>query len=427
MAIEPDDILLDALYEELDPDAEEAKSLSPELATELEGWREFRESLGDQFHVHTPNPSVRAAVMAAARDELAKQVEVQATDDSPRRPPGVDGRGFWAKLASGQGAQIGLVATILLVGAFSLRYMNLDSHQMSMEPAYEEAGVPIGKDEVAAPAPALDAPEEAAAPTEIEEEVAEGFAAPTDEREARAAEPSPEPEMKRDSALLAREETGRSDAKPEPQRRVAAKRPVNSELARPRSASKSSANAGPAEEPSKKAEPKSKFYSFDDDLVQPQSMGNRAAAPSSAEPAEAAPMPVSGESKMDEALEVGVKEKSKAESAPGGTIDSVEAAFRSRDWRRVISESQTVATSSAPAVQKARALELRAQAYRQMGMFQQALETYRNIETNFPTYQTDRIRSSRVEIEQELESRPQPSSRQKRSYDFESETLDELQ
>ena len=62
MAIEPDDILLDALYEELDPDAEEAKSLSPELAAELEGWREFRESLGEQFHVHTPNPSVRAAV-----------------------------------------------------------------------------------------------------------------------------------------------------------------------------------------------------------------------------------------------------------------------------------------------------------------------------------------------------------------------------
>lgn len=419
MAIEPDDILLDALYEELDPDAEEAKSLSPELATELEGWREFRESLGEQFHVHTPNPSVRAAVMAAARDELAKQVEVQATDDSPRRPPGVDRRGFWAKLASGQGAQIGLVATILLVGAFSLRYMNLDSPQMSMEPAYEEAGVPMGKDEAAAAAPAFDAPEEAApAMAEAEEEVAEGFAAPVEEREARAAEPTPEPEIKRDSALLAREETGRSDAKPEPRRRVAAKRPK---------VAPSTRSAGPAEEPSKKAAPKSTFYDFDDSLVKAESMGNRAAAPSSAEPAEAAPMPAPVESKMDEAMEFSVKEKGKAESAPGGTIDAVEAAFRARDWRRVVSESQTVATSSAPAVQKARALELRAQAYRQMGMFQQALETYRNIETNFPTYQTDRIRSSRVEIEQELESRPQPSSRQKRSYDFESETLDELQ
>lgn len=420
MAIEPDDILLDALYEELDPDAEEAKSLSPELATELEGWREFRESLGEQFHVHTPNPSVRAAVMAAARDELAKQVEIQATDDSPRRPPGVDKRGFWAKLASGQGAQIGLVATILLVGAFSLRYMNLDSPQMSMEPAFEEAGIPMGKDEVAAAAPAFDAPEEAApAMAEAEEEVAERFAAPVEGQEARAAEPTPEPEMKKDSALLAREETGRSDAKPEPQRRIAAKRPTK--------VAPSTRSAGPAEEPSKKAAPKSKFYDFDDSLVKAESMGNRAAAPSSAEPAEAAPMPAPVESKMDEAMEFSVKEKGKAESAPGGTIDAVEAAFRSRDWRRVISESQTVATSSAPAVQKARALELRAQAYRQMGMFQQALETYRNIETNFPTYQTDRIRSSRVEIEQELESRPQPSSRQKRSYDFESETLDELQ
>ena len=417
MAIEPDDILLDALYGELDPDAE-AKSLSPELATELEGWREFRESLGEQFHVHTPNPSVREAVMAAARDELAKQVEVQATDDSPRRPPGVDRRGFWAKLASGQGAQIGLVATILLVGAFSLRYMNLDSPQMSMEPAFEEAGIPMGKDEVAAAAPAFDAPEEAApAMADAEEEAAERFAAPVEEREARAAEPTPEPEMKRDSALLAREETGRSDAKPEPQRRVAAKRPTK--------VAPSTRSAGPAEEPSKKAAPKSTFYDFDDSLVKAESMGNRAAAPSSAEPAEAGPMPAP--SKLDDALEFGVKEKSKAESAPGGTIDAVEAAFRARDWRRVISESQTVAASSAPAVQKARALELRAQAYRQMGMSQQALEAYRNIETNFPTYQTERIRSSRIEIEQELESRPQPASRQKRSYDFESETLDELQ
>jgi len=413
MAVEPDDILLDVLYEEIDAESGEANgSLTPELLAELEGWREFRESLGTDFKVFEPSPSVRASILELAAKELNESVNEANADAAIRRPPAHQEKGsFWSKLA-GQSSQIALVATVLLVGAF---VMNFQKRDAPLTPSFEEVGYPS-----ASLAPAI--PSEGMAPqNEAESSLAVAV------EEAKVVEPAPAPEPveleERSAEQFARLAQAEEKMAPRKEASATPARTTSSKKSKPATRPKSSFSGD-------------RLDLFDDIQADKSkrevaSTSNRASAPTIAQPAAPSETLSKGAGMaMDEDQSLERKQESapKKDVAPQvGSLDSLEAAYRARDYRRVITESQQVMESSATAVQRARALELRAQAYKQMGMLQQSMETYRNLEANYPTYQTERVRASRIEVERQLGSTPQPASkpRQQRSYDFEAESLND--
>lgn len=406
-----DDIILDVLYGEHDAESGEAVELNAEELAELEQWRRFRATLGRALPEVEPNPSVRASVMALAAAELSQSVD-EVAGATVRRPPSQreSNRGFWSKLASGQGSQIALVATVLLVGAFVLNFLKVDS---SMAPAYEEAGYP------SASLPPQAAKQEPA-PAPVEElEVAEVPAENVIANEEPAAASAPLLDgLEQPGAGEGAQGLGRTPKpKIKPTQRATAQRPEPRPSVSKRSIAKGASLAEEGFADSKSNTMPS--TATRGAIPQPQE-----ALDSMMEPAPSTTSMMAEKAKADvardedrEAEPVAKKEV----AAVAGTLDAVEEAYRQRDYRRVISQADSVIESGSSAIQRARALELKAQAYRQMGMLNQALTTYRNLEANYPTYQGDRVRASRLEIERQIESSSRPKERKQAapsSYDF---------
>ncbi len=407
------DIILDLLYGELSADEETAARASvakdPALAAELAAFESLRGQMGEFLAPEIPRMSVRDSLLA----EASKQASRKSPDENlPSRRPnsdGVESLGFWRRLGKGKASQLALVATVLLTGVFVMRSGSLNN-DMSMAPEMYEPSPSAQLAMVAEEPPMPPAsPIEPAAPSE--EATGEGESA--DGVSAGLAE------------IVA--DTAKAEAPVERKRQTVEK----SVAQQPRPASKSSARGQVSDADSRgdtnfAYDKKSKL----DDSLNTLSTGNAAntAAPKqsqtrdakpSARPAEFAEAAPAAD-RMEEA-----PAKDAYVSAPG-SLDAVEDAFSARDWRQVVQSSDAVLEGSGTSVQKARALELKALAYQQLGMVQQALNVYKNIEANYSGYQPDRIRSARNEMERRLNSKPDPSPsrKAKSSVDYEDSTLE---
>jgi hypothetical protein len=403
------DIILDLLYGELSADEETAARASvakdPALAAELAAFESLRGQMGEFLAPEIPRMSVRESLLAEASKQASRK---SPGENAPSRRPnsdGVESLGFWRRLGKGKASQLALVATVLLTGVFVMRSGAMNS-DMSMAPEMYE---PSPSTELAMVA------EEAAMPASPSEP-----AAVADEATGEGADGV--------SAGLAEiADTAKAEAPAERKRQTLEK----SVAQKPRPASKSSAR-GQASDADQRRDSN---FAYDkksklDDSLNTLSTGNASntAAPKqsqtrdakpSARPAEFAEAAPAAE-RMEEA-----PAKDAYVSAPG-SLDAVEDAFSARDWRQVVQSSDAVLEGGGTSVQKARALELKALAYQQMGMVQQALNVYKNIEANYSGYQPDRIRPARNEMERRLNSKPDPSParKAKSSVDFEDSSLE---
>lgn len=406
------DIILDLLYGELSADEETAARASvakdPALAAELAAFESLRGQMGEFLAPEIPRMSVRDSILA----EASKQASRKSPDENlPSRRPNSDGAeslGFWRRLGKGKASQLALVATVLLTGVFVMRSGAMKG-DMSMAPEMYEpspsAELAMVAEEAAMPA---SPGEPVAAADEVAGEGADGVSAglaeladtakteaPAERKrqtleKSVAQKPSPAPASKSSARGLSNDADNRRDTNFAYDKKGKLDDSLNTF-----STGNASNSPAPTQSPKQDAKPSAK------------SPAQFAEAAPAAEPMEEAPA------------------KDAYVSAPG-SLDAVEDAFSARDWRQVVQSSDAVLEGGGTSVQKARALELKALAYQQMGMVQQALNVYKNIEANYSGYQPDRIRSARNEMERRLNSKPDPSParKAKSSVDFEDSSLE---
>ncbi|MEZ4462800.1 MAG: hypothetical protein R3E66_24350 [bacterium] len=405
---QPTDKILDLLYGELSGDEESAARASvaedPQKAAELEAFEQLRAQINENLTPVVPSMSVREALLAEAARSATRRADEPR---SARRAPsdGVESQSFWKRISRGTGPQIALVAAVLLSAAY---ITNLgDSPSMQDQALYEPAPTVTLSKMSNEPAPALEeqaeptpdsAPESEAAPVVA---TAEGMA-DGDERARRL-----------DDAVAQRATTGETRSENVVREKAKAVAPAKG-----------------AKPMMKTAMPKAE--SMGSALGTADDFGVAKDARNAPAPVQAAPRDQleRSDKKADFAQEApaapqGEAKEAKLAAAAPGSLDAVEDAYSARDWRQVVMASDAVLEGSGTAVQKARALELKALAYQQMGMLQQALNVYRSIESNYSGYQPDRIRNARTEMERRLDGKPAPStkSRKASSYDFEDEAV----
>lgn len=427
--------LIDLLYDELTE--EEEISLRQELEESAEMRDEYaalKALVGEVDEavpmVEVPS-SLHAAIMAAAEAESAQSVadEVRAVR-RPAAPAGREPMGIWRRLRGTQVSQVALVATVLFAGAFVFRY--LDNAPIGSPIEYEERPAVAQLSEEAAPAApsASEAPELdklAPSPELAEEKMAEGFADGAAEDRGQATGTLQKERMEwapgdRDQSnkdeLAAK--TPRADA-PKPAKKVQSrKRSKNKPSPRPQTkgARLNDAIAG---------------ADLDDSYLNAKDEKSNVAAGASS--AGKAGTKIT-QSKSDSAT-IGAFDEPSAEPAVAeqeaqkpaeyrpepNSLDAVEEAYETGDYKGTVAASDRVLSSKAPSTQKARALELKAQAYARMGLLQQADSTYRNLQNNYPTYNSARVNSAREDISRRLNqkrsSKKKRKSAPKKSYDFE--------
>lgn len=432
----PTDNMLDLLYDEL-TDEERSETLSEvegheELRAEYESYRQMLSDIDAEMPSVDPPASVHASLMQAAREQATESVEETAR--AVRRPPRhAEGKGFWGKIASSQMSQIALVATVLLVGAFMFKMGG---------PAMDEAMAPGQIPLEERPVPSFQSADEVAveaAPVEEEPEpegAEEGLAAagePAEEVDTTAELQRNEPVGRTQKGLDARakrdrltdnlaETAKREDssldsvlgserAKPEP------KRAPKKREAKPRVRSRSASKSASAKDSN------DTLNLFDGES------GSRAgneqsgyAAPREDAPSapEAEPAPSTAQRPVDSDREEATAEQQAYRPQPG-TIASVEEYYSTGDYRQTVSEADKVLSSSATTTQKARAIELKAQAYRRMNQLNRADTLYKNLQSNYPDYAPARVRQARSEIQKILTQKRQPAQKKRKAkptYEF---------
>lgn len=396
------DKILDLLYGELSADEEPAARASvaqdPTKAEEFAAFEELRAQIQEHLTPVVASASVREALLAEAARSATRRNEAGPIS---RRAAGAaaPNRGLWARISKGTGPQIALVAAVLLASAYVLKLERAPS--MAPEIYEPQAELSVSTD---------------VPPVVEEDREAEGTLAAA-ENDIPVAEPAEAPRDDRDSRALARgraEKTQAQSRAVEPARRRA---DLKKKSLVPRPTSQSQRGASGLGD-----------MLLEDDAFDAKGAGSamKTAAPRKARQvapdAESAPtMPQFAEkaAKDDSADKAELQSQDRA---PIGSLDAVEDAYAAGDWRQVVQTSDAVLEGNATAVQKARALELKAQAYQRLGMLQQALSIYRRIESNYSGYQPDRIRAARTEMERQLDVKSS-KTRSKSSNESESEAV----
>lgn len=393
---ETTDPLLELLYDELEEE-QRAEALDevardPELQAD---YAVFERMLGDidrELMDEEPPEHVHEALMASARQHVRESVE-ETTRVEPRSPTnGASSRGFWGRMASSNSGQIALVATVLLVGAFVFKVVDLDNAPMpGSVPLEEGSSAPIVSSE-ASPAP-----------VELDETVEEtvfdfkGEPSPDDQARAVALEQEGQEETA-PSELGRRAESSSGDKqakKPEA--------PVNRRNRRVRTSPKPSPKkAAGAQRPASRGFEEAQGLDVD-------AVPSGRPAPMDAE-SDGKARDVEKFAALEDTLEA---EEEAVYQPPTGTIAAVEESYSRGDYRETVREADRVLESDATQTQKARALELKAQSYRRMNQLSQADVIYRNIQTNFPDYSPGRIRQARDEI-QRIQSQDRAPAQERR-------------
>lgn len=403
MSAESTESIIDLLYGELSE--EEASEVRAELQSSVQRQAEHDELerlLGRVREAMPPQdvaPSVHASIMDAARAGVASQERAPRRVAEPARP-----QRFWSRLAGqgrGQGQQLALVATVLVAGAFIVYLTNPSSSPLS-SPAADISSM----QEAAAPPPALASPvvvaeaeQSAPAPEPADEPmpapqqvVAEGVR--TDEREvardrsAGRAAPAPtaEEQARIDASLrneLARTvDRTREQATPPPAKR-----------ARKSAAKAKRVEASNAGLPRAGATTKSASVDMLGDDAMP-------AAPVAAEPM--------GDALAEAEVAAPVESKKERADAPAeesavketASLSAVHEHYGRSDYPGTIRAANNFLSDNpdAPANDRAAAMHIKAQALTQSGRYDEADQVYRQIQANYPGYQSGAIRDAREDV-----------------------------
>ena len=301
--------------------------------------------------------------------------------------------GLWGRIFQGQGSQFALVAAVLVAGVFVAKFAG-DSENPTMAPAADISAV----EEPAPPPVPVATPMEA---VELQ-----------DESEAAAELPSAAPEEKSVAAQLVEP---RAPSEPEPtardrgesDRRQRTKGPAAKKDSRPARRRMTKGTAAPStlelDTPDDRAASRTRQgRALDRPLAEAQREPDRAVDVVERESAPA-PMAAKAEAKP-------TSEGAPAYRPQAGTIAAVEQRARANDYNGTIAASDAfLAADTGSATERARALQLKADALLRLGRYAEADRVYASIQQDYPTYQTTAVNSARARI-QERQSR-QPARR----------------
>ncbi len=418
--------IIDLLYGELSPD-EEADlraelSSDPALRAELDGFESVLDRVRGAMPAEDVPSSVHASIMEAARTAATQGPD---RDRIARRSP--EG-GVWSRLAGSSGAQIALVATILLVGAFTSSLFRAASPDRAapasdISAASEPAPMPP-----AAPAEQAIAEEEAILGGELAEaelpeaepadEVA-AFAGAEDRRlddelrlDANEEFDGRANQVERQQAPSGRLEDSKMERKDDvASRTVTTKRRARKSASAPQKIAPAPDPVSPEPKPTREASGGKGFASAADE-AQP-SVPPAEGAVAAAEAAKPDPTP----QRMAKA-----EEKSKEYVPTTGTASAVEARWRNRDYSGTIrAADEFVASGNGSPVQNARALHLKAQAMMAQGQYAAASRIFSSIASNYPEYKSAEIKQGQAEANERLRStrQRQKKAAPKPSLDYE--------
>ncbi len=411
--------IIDLIYGELPEEEEEQMRReladSAELRAELDSYEDLLGQVRSAMPPEEPSPSVHDAIMEAARAAAENGGERRS---ARRAPDGAKRMGVWGRLSNSSLAQVATVAAVLLAGVFVVKFVDRGTDP-TMAPASDisAAREPAPVVERAAPAEATE--EVAATADDKSVAAAEGAVeqadllgaenAPADEPKAalelaEAEEEAQRPVEKRRRSAAATRRDAPKDTRPveeKPRRREMAKK-------KPR--------------PKKKAKAAPLLDSLD------EASGNRNEADQdlgmfgageSESTASAAPQ------KKAEAAPPAPKQQQEArEYRPeSGTIGAVEQRWRTQDYSGTVRAADAFLESgNGSATDKARAMQLKADAYMKQKRYRQAERIYSTIQKNYPSYQSSTIQSSLAEAKQRLEQ-PRRKSRSRPSKSDDAEMM----
>ena len=401
--------IIDLLYGEISED--EANGVREDLAESAQ-LQEFQSLLGrvrEVMPVEDVSPSIHASIMNAAR--VAAQ---NVSDDDRVIRRAAPEQGFWSRVGGGQGAQIALVATVLIAGLFVVKGVDRSSSPM-LAPAAD-----ISSMTEMAPQ-SMPRPVVAAADGEAPSTPGEGGAGGEAVADQWTIEPSaPEAEPPAEEADIAtslRAELQRSrddlDVKtPPPQELAVAKDEQDAPAqtrAKKRAPPRKIAAAKPR--PTSSASKVDSLYVGDVDSDD-SGRGNSSSAPSGL---------VQGKSGMDYAP-VAPEPEAAAEAtkkqeyrAPANSLSEVNQYFRAGDYGGTIGAANEFldTNKSASAADRASAMFFKAQSLEKQGKYSEADRVYEQIQKNYPTFETAQIERARTEIRRKDVRKPSPKSRRK--------------
>lgn len=422
------DRLMDLLYGELSPDEE--VELRAELGDdfsedELEDYRGLLDEVRAVMPSQDVSASVHASIMEAAQAGLSQPAE------RPVREGRADSGGFWKRLSGGQGAQIALVAAVLLVGVFVARFVRMDDNQLDFQKGAEAPAREVVAAQMeaapAAPAGSVEVAEvvDSNVAAKLADEVATG-----DEPEVATVTPeAEEPAQDRGSDAV----WGGEQRQNEEQNRREFAADSKAKEAKP-------LDVGSTRSPKAKRKKSlgSKSSSKKDGSL--DGALNLFGEPSSDKgggPSNQAPPVVAATEEVAEGASVAgldadeepAKEpaaqpaEQKAEyRPPAGSISAVDQRFRANDYDGTIRAADAfLEDGSGSQIERARALHLKAQALSNLGRYAEADRVYGSIQRNYPNYQTSEINAAREEVQRRLSKR-QPRKKQRvkpaeKSYD----------
>jgi hypothetical protein len=429
------DRIIDLIYGELPEEEEEQMrhelAESAELRAELDSYEDLLQRVRTTMPAEEPSPSVHASIMEAARAgaENASQRRV-----ARRSPDGAAPRGVWGRLSNSNIAQIATVAAVLLAGVFVVKFVDRGADP-TMAPASD-----ISAAREPAPRAAQRMVAEADQNEKGVEEAEDGLAMATDKAEASGGEEQPDvwkpaeqkPADEPVEAIAAAEEEAsiagklgskrehnvRRDAlekkkrrkrpAPKPRQRQTTARAPKKDSAKSGMLDMLEADSDTTTSSGTAVDSKNRYGAGEDAVVQPETEQAKKAE------AEAEPAPVAKESQEYR--------------AQAGTISAVEQQWRTRDYTGTVRAADDFLQSGGGTnTDKARAMQLKAQAYYELGRYRQAERLYAAIQKNYPSYQTSQINASRAEAKSRMEKKParKRRSRPSKSQDDTEMMLDE--
>ncbi len=428
---ESTDMILDLLYDELTPEeslrAQKLIAQSNDLQAEFDRLRttrdEIRAGLNTVLPAQDVPQSLHDSIMAAAAANLqsappqlhntsettatkttatkttaTKTTATKTTATEPHsfapRPPKTT---IWSRIANTPRAQFTALATVvalLLTTAVLLRQTNFADKNASFSTASHETTQTVAFAPKGAPAPAATPMEVAAAPAQQAEanepyefETASKEDSEAEEKQEMAAEGSGSAGL---SDLL-NQDSGKSyprprrasspvDSKAAPAPRSVARKPAPTSMP-----SKKSMEAGPI---AKSSPSRKEDISLDSDFDSADSRGGRGRSSSSAPSVSKSAETASRAESEDEVQTV--------ETTPAVTLQDAETALTNRNYAAaIINADSVIANAQSGSNARARALHIKALAYKNQGNIKRANETYQTLQNQHPGYRKSDITRER--------------------------------
>jgi hypothetical protein len=446
---ELNDHLVDLLYDdELDDETRASMRREVEDSEDArEDLEQFESMLGmirESTDDDGPSESVRASIMAAAREhaESTTRQRAAATERAPRVPAGDGEQSIWGRISNHQVTQLALAACAILGAGFLFYLFNMQADESastgaatSQQAKFEEAAaeqdeaISLDEKELAQAETEPPAPEEAAPPGRAAEPRREQpEAAPDPALEGAELDDVEEPKAQRRSRRATaprpkKKSADKAPAKPRPTaKKSAPKQDLSGDQFDPFAGEDNSSDSddvfgtrnSPRAEAQKQAESDRGAASNDNSSVA-SSLGladntaqQEGPAPTTGSTGSAYGGAAEAEAPSEEAT------RTDSESTAGTSIADVEQAYRSGNNEQVVRTADDIINSgSAAGSRMARALELKGFALRRLGRLSEADRTLARLQSEYPDYKPSTIQSARADIARQ-ERQEREAKRRKR-------------